>query len=59
MGTPGSAAWAFEKKDGAYVPTTPMELDDTTGEKLAEFIEKLEDLDDVTDVYTAADTPSE
>ena len=56
MGTPGSAAWAFQKQDGVYVPTNPMELDDATGEKLAEFIEKLEELDDVTDVYTAADT---
>lgn len=55
MGTPGSAAWAFQKKDGEYTPTTPMELDDATGEKLAEFIEKLEDLDDVTNVFTAAD----
>lgn len=57
MGTPGSAAWAFVKKDGEYTPTTPMDLDDVTGEKLAEFIEKLEDLDDVTNVYTTADTP--
>lgn len=57
MGTPGSAAWAFQKQDGQYIPTAPMELDDATGEKLAEFIEKLEDLDDVTDVYTAADGP--
>jgi YebC/PmpR family DNA-binding regulatory protein len=57
LGTPGSAAWAFEKTADGYTPTTPMELDDATGEKLAEFIEKLEDQDDVTDVYTAADTP--
>jgi YebC/PmpR family DNA-binding regulatory protein len=56
MGTPGSAAWAFTKTDGVYTPNTPMELDDETGEKLAEFIEKLEDIDDVTDVFTAADT---
>lgn len=56
MGTPGSAAWAFTKANGVYAPNTPMELDDATGEKLAEFIEKLEDIDDVTDVYTAADT---
>jgi len=34
-----------------------MELDDITGEKLAEFIEKLEDLDDVTNIYSTADTP--
>lgn len=57
MGTPGSASWAFAKQDGSFVPTTPMELDDATGEKLAEFIEKLEELDDVTDVFTAADSP--
>lgn len=57
MGTPGSAAWAFEKKAGEYTPTTPMELDDAAGEKLAEFIEKLEELDDVTNVFTAADSP--
>ena len=57
LGTPGSAAWAFEKTAEGYLPTTPMELDDENGEKLAEFIEKLEEQDDVTDVYTTADTP--
>lgn len=56
LGTPGSAAWAFTKGADGYTPTTPMELDDETGEKLAEFIEKLEDNDDVTNVYTTADT---
>ena len=59
MGTPGSAAWAFTKTADGYTPNTPMELDDATGEKLAEFIEKLEDLEDVTDVYTAADSPED
>tara|TARA_B100000508_G_scaffold141049_1_gene145610 strand:+ start:5227 stop:5766 length:540 start_codon:yes stop_codon:yes gene_type:complete len=57
LGTPGSAAWAFTKSDEGYIPNTPMELDDATGEKLADFIEKLEDQDDVTNVYSAADTP--
>lgn len=57
LGTPGSAAWAFSKTDAGYAPNTPMDVDDATGEKLAEFIEKLEELDDVTDIYTAADTP--
>lgn len=57
LGTPGSAAWAFTKTADGYVPNTPMELDDETGEKLASFIEALEDNDDVTNVYTAADTP--
>jgi len=59
LGTPGSAAWAFTKTADGYVPTTPMELNDETGEKLAEFIEKLEELEDVTNVYTTADTPEE
>ena len=59
LGTPGSAAWAFEKTDNGYKPTTPMELDDETGEKLAEFIEKLEENDDITNVYSTADTPEE
>ena len=60
LGTPGSAAWAFTKNgDGDYTPITPMELDDATGEKLAEFIDTIEDQDDVTDVYTAADSPNE
>lgn len=59
LGTPGSAAWAFQKTADGYVPVTPMELDEATGEKLAEFIEKLEEQDDVTEVYTAADTPEE
>ncbi|NCN12040.1 YebC/PmpR family DNA-binding transcriptional regulator [Candidatus Kaiserbacteria bacterium] len=57
LGTPGSAAWAFTKKADGYIPTNPMELDDTTGEKLAEFIEALEDIEDVTNVFTTADTP--
>jgi YebC/PmpR family DNA-binding regulatory protein len=55
MGTPGSAAWAFTKTADGYTPNTPMELDDDAGEKLADFIEKLEDIDDVTDVFSAAD----
>ena len=56
LGTPGSAAWAFSKAIEGYEPNTPMELDEVTGEKLSEFIEKLEEQDDVTAVYTAADT---
>lgn len=59
IGTPGSASWAFTKTADGYMPNSPMELDDETGEKLAEFIENLEDQDDVVNVYTAADTPEE
>ncbi len=57
LGAPGSATWAFSKIDQGYIPNTPMELDDATGEKLAEFVEKLEEQDDVTNVYSTADTP--
>lgn len=59
LGTPGSAAWAFTKTAEGYVPNSPLELDDETGEKLAEFIERIEEQDDVTNVYSAADTPEE
>jgi YebC/PmpR family DNA-binding regulatory protein len=57
LGVPGSATWAFSKTSDGYVPNMLMELDDATGENLAEFIEALEEHDDVTNVYTAADTP--
>jgi len=60
LGSPGSAAWAFTKDgEGHYIPTTPMDLDDETGEKLANFIEKLEEEEDVTNIYTTADSPEE
>lgn len=59
LGTPGSASWAFSKTADGFVPNTPMELDDETGEKLANFIESLEEQDDVTNVFTTADTPDE
>ena len=60
LGSPGSASWAFTKDThGHYIPTTPMDLDDETGEKLANFIEKLEEEEDVTNIYTTADTPEE
>jgi YebC/PmpR family DNA-binding regulatory protein len=56
LGTPGSSMWAFTKTADGYVPNTPMELEDGAGEKLAEFIEKLEEQEDVTNIYSAADT---
>lgn len=59
LGVPGSAGWAFTKTDEGYIPNTPIELDDEIGEKLADFIEKIEDQDDVTDVWTGADTAEE
>jgi len=58
LGTPGSAAWAFTKTANGYEPQTPIELHDADGEKLANLIEKLEDNDDVQDVFTTADSPT-
>jgi len=57
LGVPGSAMWAFTKTEHGYVPTTPLELADADGEKLADLIEKLEEQEDVQDIYTTADTP--
>jgi len=59
LGAPGSSLWAFTKTADGYVPNTPMELDEVAGEKLAEFIERLEDQDDVTNVYSTADSTDE
>jgi YebC/PmpR family DNA-binding regulatory protein len=55
LGTPGSAAWAFTKTAAGYTPINPQTLDTATGEALAELIEALCTVADVTDVYTTAD----
>ncbi len=57
LGTPGSAAWAFTKTSDGYTPNNPMDLSDTDGETLANLIERLEEQDDVQDIYTSADEP--
>lgn len=55
LGTPGSAAWAFTKTLEGYEATAPVTLDDTTAEALHELLEKLEDHDDVQEVFTSAE----
>ena len=59
LGAPGSAMWAFTKVDDKYVPNTHLELGDSDGEKLAHLIETLEELDDVHDIFTTADSHDE
>jgi len=59
LGAPGSAVWAFTKTEAGYLPNTPVDLSDTDGEKLADLIEKLEEHDDVQEVYTTADSKEE
>ncbi len=56
LGTPGSASWAFTKTAEGYTPTSPVELSDADGEKLANLIDALEENDDVQDVFTTADS---
>lgn len=56
MGAPGSAMWAFSKSASGYVPTSPLELTDADGEKLASLIEAIEEQDDVQEIFTTADT---
>ncbi len=59
LGAPGSAMWAFTKVDDKYLPNTPLEINDSDGEKLANLIEALEEQEDVHDIFTTADTPQE
>ena len=55
LGAPGSAMWAFSKVNDVYVPSTPLQISDGDGEKLAHLIEVLEEIDDVHDIFTTAD----
>lgn len=55
LGTPGSASWAFTKTETGYTPTTPLDLSDEDGEKLAVLIEHIEEQEDVQEIYTSAD----
>jgi YebC/PmpR family DNA-binding regulatory protein len=59
LGTTGSAAWAFAKTDVGYIPTNPIELSDSDGEKLAVLIDALEEHDDIQDIFTSADREGE
>ncbi len=57
MAAPGSASWAFTKHDGAYYPTSPLELSEDDSDNLAAFVEVIESNPDVQEVYTSADAP--
>ncbi len=55
MGTPGSAAWAFEAKPalgGKWKAKFPQELSAQGKQKLAEIVEALEEREDVQRVFT-------
>ncbi len=55
LGGPGSASWAFTKKDRVYTPNSPLALSEEDGEQLAHLVETLEELDDIHDIFTTAD----
>ena len=52
LAAPGSATWAFEKKEERWSPTTTIKISEEENEKLQRLIESLEELDDVEDIYT-------
>jgi len=54
-----AAGFEPEHSEVTMKASTEVELDAEQGEKLLKFIDVLEDLDDVQDVYTNADIPPE
>jgi YebC/PmpR family DNA-binding regulatory protein len=56
MGTPGSAAWAFTKKQGGgFTPNEPlMEVSSEDETKLSELLSVLDEHDDVQTIFTNA-----
>jgi YebC/PmpR family DNA-binding regulatory protein len=51
----GAASWAFDKKDGEWIPKTTMPISEEDGAKLAALIDELEENDEVQGVYTNAE----
>jgi YebC/PmpR family DNA-binding regulatory protein len=54
-----AAGFKPENAEVAMLPSTQAELDADEGAKVLRLIERLEDLDDVQNVYTNADIPDE
>ncbi len=54
-----AASFEPENSEVAMIPSTLSPLDKDTGEKVMRLIDALEDLDDVTNVYTNADFPDD
>ena len=51
--------WTVRVRNKKIIPQSPVELNDTDGEKLANLIEALEENEDVQDVFTTADSLEE
>lgn len=56
LGTPGSAAWAFQKSpNGTYAPNEPlMDLSEEDEEALGKIFDQLDENDDVQRIFTNA-----
>lgn len=54
LAAPGSALWAFEKTAEGYAPQTTVPLSEEDDAKLMEIMQKIDDYDDVQEVYTNA-----
>ncbi len=55
LAAPGSATWAFERKNMEWVPTMTVPLSPDDEKILEAVIEELEDNEEVQDVYTNAE----
>jgi YebC/PmpR family DNA-binding regulatory protein len=55
LASPGSAAWAFEKTGEGWSPKTTVPLSESDNEKLMQVLEKIDEHDDVENVYTNAE----
>lgn len=55
LAAPGSALWAFSKREGAYEPNEPLvELSEEDGARLGALLDALTERDDVQQAFTNA-----
>lgn len=57
LATQGAASWAFEKTREGWVPQTTVDLSTEDARALENLIDRLEDNDDVQEIYTNANVP--
>lgn len=51
----GSVLWAFERKEGEYIPRSAMPISESDSALLEKLISELEENDEVQDIYTNAE----
>lgn len=55
LAAPGSAVWAFKKKDGEWIPKNTTPISDEDVETLGNIVNELEENDEVQEVFTNAE----